>query len=455
MRDLLGRPGGSARRALPTASILLTLMLLGACDGGRATPPDRLGGRFEYCERNAECQSGYCLLSAIGGRCSLPCTSTSECDPATTGTQCGLGPDGTMACVPACGAPDSGYACVDGVSVACERVDDDRQCLACGCDPSLRCEPGVGCLAKSEVGGNCRQDSDCRTGNCSTFAGVCRVPVGQACTANDCDRCLTAAGGWSYCSRECDDVEQCNGDQCLGSPETGFFTCRPGCTSFGDASCPGTCQYPSDGGELFCACDYQTCPTVEPPRQVGQPCYSDSHCATGACYAHRECGGPFKDECIDRGVCTQACESDASCGAGNTCVAVPCVEGQTTECGKLCLPTCSDAEPCDAYTFCVARPAAGGATAMVCDARQPEGASCWSGLDCQSGKCIDRRCAPAGGQANGAACGGPADCLSQSCVSGTCRGTALLGDSCTIPPDCAAGTCCTSGPQAGTCRTSC
>jgi hypothetical protein len=42
-----------------------------------------------------------------------------------------------------------------------------------------------------------------------------------------------------------------------------------------------------------------------------------------------------------------------------------------------------------------------------------------------------------------------------TCKNNYCRGTALIGDSCMGDADCQIGTCCTSGPNAGKCASSC
>jgi hypothetical protein len=452
------------RRGLAPYALLLLLSVLAACpsSGGPEAPDAAVPlERGDYCYADAGCKSGICLQfpDTGAGTCSIACTTDTDCAPEDTQTVCGIGPAGEQACVPICGGAYGSYACVGGLSTACTQVPDDTHCIVCGCPENLRCEPGAGCMPKSEVGGNCLKDEDCRTGNCSTFAGVCRVPVGQPCDESNCDRCLTAPNGWSFCSRECDSQNDCNGGQCIGHGSNGFFTCRPSCSSFADPTCPGSnnCEFPSGGNELFCDCESGgDCPIVAPMRTLGQNCNLDSECASGSCVARLECGGPFGDECVDRGLCSQSCDSDADCGGG-ACVAVPCVDGQAGECGFMCLPRCGGELYCDAYQTCTALAGVSGSNQLVCDVRIGDGLRCADNASCQSGNCVNRMCAPTGGLGNGEVCGQNGDCRSHSCISGHCRGGGLLGDACSIPADCAAGTCCPapSGSGAGTCASSC
>jgi hypothetical protein len=413
--------------------------LVGGCSSDGSSPKVPVG---KYCQSDPECGGGgFCLEN----KCSKPCKEDRDCSQDDSGAYplvCGVDPQGASSCVPDCEHND-GYVCLDGVSTACAQAPDD-QCETCGCPNSQRCEPGVGCMPKRAAGEPCKSDDDCNTDNCSDFAGVCRVPIGSACTASNCDTCLSAEG-WSYCSKECGGNYECAGGLCLGY--AGVFYCRPPCSSFSDDSCPGqSCKLFIDEQTrqqaYHCDCaNSGDCKWLEEPHPLGSTCRGDS-----------ECAGQLCDRVVTRtdelgrfefgGLCSQPCKTSAECGAGFACAAV----GQ-----PHCLPTC---ETSCGIGSCVSLPTTEGQSAGMCWVKRAEG-SCWEPNDCQSGSCAGGNCAPAGGQPNGASCSGNDDCVSKSCIGGSCRGSALLGESCMASADCAVGTCCTSGANANTCATDC
>lgn len=393
------------------------------------------------CETSADCEADSCH----SGLCTYPCAQDADC--ATDFSDfwvCGRGADQSPVCTPPCGA--RGFVCVDGVSTSCEAIEPTHEdfCSQCECPSNLRCDPGSGCVEKSGVGGNCRSDSDCATDNCSTFLGVCRVPVGSPCDVDNCDICLTA-GSWQYCSRECDGFTNCGGGYCLGSEAQDSFYCRPRCNGYADASCPGDCKVADldTGPEPFCDCfTNEDCQWQEAPHPLGASCESNEQCASQLCdVVTDKCEGFYG--CAFSGVCTQTCVNSGVCGVGFVCAAV----GD----GPHCLPACDDA--C-AIGECTAVPTAEGGSATACWPKKSTG-YCSSPNDCQSNNCVSDACAPAGGQVNGAPCDAPEDCLSGSCVASACRGQGLLGDDCVAAADCAVGTCCTEGSLAGTCQTDC
>lgn len=388
-------------------------------DGGSG----RLG---DYCDFG--CAEGTC---GVDGYCTRACTTDAECSAETT---CGTGSDGTAACLPRCDywAPD-GFGCQDGRQVPCG-TPGLQDCYNCGCGPDQRCDEGGMCLPRSEVGESCRTNDDCRTGNCSEFSRVCRVPVGSPCTTEDCDLCVTSENGWSFCSRECGGHASCNGGLCLGGDD--YYTCHPVCATYTDPSCPGDCRV-SRQGDLYCDCPGVGCTATAALRPEGAACRADGQCSEGECLVGR-----------GSGYC--AVEGCAACGPNTVCVDLPCV-GEA-QCGLRCLPSCGGASisACETSVHCTMRTTPDGASVEVCDPRGAVGASCVGGAECASGRCAAGACVALEGAANGARCSTPSDCQSNSCVSGTCRGSGLLGDACGVPADCSVGTCCS-----GTCQSSC
>lgn len=380
------------------------------------------------CEEDADCASGQCLdlsSEALSRRiCTRPCVDDTACGGSL---RCGVGPTGERQCVPGCGS--IGFTCVDGVSTSCAAVaEDETRCGDCGCGRDRpRCVPEVGCFARSEVGGPCRWDGDCRTNHCSDVAHLCRVAVGQPCTTDDCDLCMRDEEGWSYCTRRCfagGDV--CNGDPCLApSSLPSYGTCRPRCLTEGaDPACPAQCRR-AGTGQLYCECEDPDCATVAAPRRMGHACSQHAECASGLCLA-------------SQAVCSGPCAGDAECENGTLCVRYECAEGQTEGCGDLCIGAC----PSTTCATCRALTRPEGGVAEVCDPRRVAGESCVASTDCLSGRCADAVCVGTDELQNGSPCLSDPECLSGRCVSAHCRGEALLGDACLVDPDCAVGRCC-------------
>ncbi len=368
-----------------------TLVAVVACAGdGPATslPPVPRAGVGDPCFADADCPSEMCLSI---GYCSAPCADDRDCGT-SHGYVCGVGTGGVHQCVPQCPSTLYHYVCVGGVSTACAVAGSPSDCETCGCGPSRRCDPGVGCVSLGGYPGEaCLTDSECRSSNCSRLAGVCRVAIGDSCSAHDCDLCVVRTSGSSYCSSECRTDADCDGDVCFGSFGPEYFTCRPRCSGASDPSCPGSCQLV---GDMRFVCTCTGCTTLA-LRGVGQECNDDAMCAASACLGRVLCVGA---ECQGFGYCTTSCTTDAACGAEGRCVDVPCVEGPTIECGHVCLPACGADGTCDpTYSpyHCAALPDVDGSTVMVCDARLADGdGPCRTGRDCESGNCVSATCAP-------------------------------------------------------------
>jgi hypothetical protein len=205
------------------------------------------------------------------------------------------------------------------------------------------------------------------SGSCSSFARVCRVAPGAACTASNCDFCQTYSDGSSYCSRLChaSDAECGAGGICLGFSDTDHYTCSPRCSSASDASCHATCIHPGGGStEYFCSCSGSGCTQQEDMHAALAPCaaYGDTHCASGACLGRTIVGAL---DVFTWGYCSDPCATDADCGAAGLCVDVPCTGADTPTCGLQCLPRC-ESGACYGRGTCTSMPGAAGASVMAC-----------------------------------------------------------------------------------------
>ncbi len=265
------------------------------------------------------------------------------------------------------------------------RIDAGRA-VALALDP-----PSVGGLCSKECGACiagrcaplCQGDRDCPASSQCTFIGpdvracVMTTPAasqdGQPCSS-DCELCVEAPDTnilrTSVCSSFCTSDEDCRfGFDCRSIDEDGSKACIPGNQECGAPW--GTVRCQSDvvvesKGEQYCSCecvpgtqaacpDGFLCKNVTCRRSRGTvlcqeaennfsanytpQCLPDPNIQR-ACSGHRDCsGGLFCIEGVcaaDRGpggcdVCT-ACEADADCIDGETCV--------DTRRGKRCLPSC-------------------------------------------------------------------------------------------------------------------
>lgn len=423
----------------------MMLALSAGCEG-----ENRLGwscGSAESCG-GLECEP-------VARVCTQTCTDDADCvTPDGSGDQvCGVLSDGRRGCLSAC--ESFGYeestTCVDGVPTACPQAPA-TSCLDCGCPDGRRCDPAVGCVDLSDVGGPCRRDEDCRTLNCSENrpwadeAGVCYVPLLAPCERNNCELCQRD-GDFSFCSRSCSGDNTCNGGICVGT--VGWddvvrnSSCRPRCNT---PQCAGGSCEPLRSGGTFCDCP-NGCSTTTPQQPVGGECNEPSDCISGRCYNTPR---------FITGYCTAECTGTPDCGAGASCVNVACVGAEDTSCGSLCLPSCDLADPnsCEEGA-CRQISAADGGAAPVCDVRSPENGPCSGDADCQAGRCAGGLCTTRPGTPSGGTCTDTAECRAGVCNGGVCVGTALLGDPCELNADCSVGRCCETGPSAGTCASSC
>jgi hypothetical protein len=263
--------------------------------------------------------------------------------------------------------------------------------------------------------------------------------VWAACTSANCDSCKSdSSTATTFCTRSCDDKDQCNGGSCLGSD--GIYFCERPC-----AGCNTACSYTSDYSIAYCECT--TCATLSAPRPLGVSCSSDSSCASGTCYEidAKISSGWSTSSTTVASLCTQKCTSNADCGDSNlVCAFIPCAPGQTDHCEFLCITPCGGDNSCEQGN-CKMGTSPEGATVPVCDLRTLDGGSCVKAGDCTSGRCTSNVCVPEAGASNGTDCATAVDCASKTCTNGKCRGSSLIGDACTSSYDCSVGGCCGTG----------
>ncbi len=446
------------RVALITSWLCSTL---GCSSSSSSSSEVKKAGTLDSCWVNSDCASGICVNYYPGmdssydpGRGLGYCTT--KCDAGCLNNfTCGISPDGSEACVEECSLPNRSfseqYGCKNNIPTACV-VADETYCEDCGCDSSLRCEPGVGCQAKRDIGGACKSSEDCKSNNCSNYLGICRVPVWSSCTSEDCDLCTTDTTNNSvFCTKDCSSDAECNGGYCLGY--MGSYYCHRPCS----ACTSGTCSYTSSDTQVISYCDCSSCKTSSAPRPLGTSCDVDANCASNLCYAaYSLARSNYGDSYLvtQIGACTRVCANDSDCSAsGMVCAEVPCSGGDTTQCGPLCVHPCDADGSCSTYGgTCSALAGPNGATVSVCDIRQGDAAYCASNNICLSGRCTNGACLSASGAANGMSCIAASDCQSANCINGICKGKALIGDSCSNSADCSVGNCCSTTSK---CATSC
>lgn len=343
----------------------------------------------EICVESGACRADFTCLALPGNniefpQCSKGCESDRDCG---NGTVCGVAPDGSKMCLNSCDFLAANTVCRDGVPVACAGLDGTH-CDACGCPKGQYCREGSGCFPIANEGEPCDEHDACTTANCDKYVGVCRPPVGSACTAANCERCIQQQG-FSYCSRECENDEDCPRGKCLGDEFSGVFQCYPLCPDYEPAPCTDGCVEviapdPRDS-YAYCACKPPTCEVSMAPRGLGAPCTDDSSCIGGRCFG--QLSYPVK-------YCSQDCVADADCGEGMVCLpdASPdCVESTPGACNH-CALGCDVEGRCSNHAYCQAVTTVGGESTRACEIYGPAGAPCNDAEQCQSGMCSSLQC---------------------------------------------------------------
>jgi len=283
----------------------------GLCMKGGSTP---LGGDCQY---HGDCQSGMCIgISDTQAVCTVACDEPKDCP--------------------------SGFGCVMDV---CLETGGKKYGAACDfdmeCDTGLCLSPGAGYKDKI-CSQSCKSASNCPGGDPCTY-GFCMPPgdlaFGKPCKLHtDCASGLCEGGSQKYCSKFCDDNDDCpSGAQCgssgycikklvtdpcaAGCPEGTFCKreekgapgqCVPECNPYSDAGCAeglvcqwlymsweeqvrGECVAPNGGGVEGDSCLPDTAPCLQELVCVnvggtGHTCYRDCKTSTGiGCLSFEAC----------------------------------------------------------------------------------------------------------------------------------------------------------------------
>ena len=213
---------------------------------------------------------------------------------------CGILPDGSRGCVPPATAAEASRAWTASPRPAsawarstARAVGARRACTA-STTPAGRPAPWVGRAATT------------RTAHCDQQLQRLRPRLPharrRALTIDNCDRCLSATSGWSYCSRECEFDGQCNGGYCVTASGADFFTCQAPCSGPGDVTCPYRCVMVKASSYAVCDCT-TGCNLVQPPREIGQPCRNPAQCRSQDCHTIPACSTTGTCD----GVCSARC----------------------------------------------------------------------------------------------------------------------------------------------------
>jgi hypothetical protein len=326
------------------------------------------------CAVNADCATGFKCDTATktcvsAGDAGAPCTSTSDCKPA------------------------SGLTCVDNTCCTSASCSGGKKCNIAGAAGTCKLPYGTACTAATAA--------DCPGGNCAD--GVC---CDTACT-EQCAQCNLAGALNGHCS-----PVPAGGTPAAGKPAcSGTGACAARCDGTNVATC-GPFAPPS----TTCAAAACTAGTATPTRY----CDGVGACAPATdkpCLAYT-CGATD---------CKSTCATTADCATGYACKAGVCVT--TGELGTLCddgsqcksgfcvlggapgTSVCCSVASCADGTFCADNTTA--STAGTCV--KPNGAACSTKADCGSGFCVDGVCCDM-------LCDGQCEACDVAGAVGTCTG---------------------------------
>lgn len=428
----------------------------------RCQKPTGAGTFGQTCEKDSDCESGYCLPS---GTCTIACNANADCPTTGNPSNCfevdleRTGVKGKLkACLEVrvacksdadCNAQevcrdfldDAGnydFRCVPRFSSAGNALGntcmDNSQCqsqycsggkcTACSsdadCGTGRRCITSI-CTASKDLGGDCTKDTDCIGRIC--FNKRCS----QTCTANtDCK-----VNGFGCTNEELtQQTKMYRGDICT-VPQGGL-------PCFLNADCPssaeGECRIVEVSGVPSTRCR-----AAVGAKKLGETCTQDSDCVSGTCLQ-------------PDGICTQSCKQDSDCGTGT----LRCLERDFTPSGggtaipiKVCTPEpCRGGTSCRKGEVCVYR-SSGSVGFLRCDTpaagKKLLGATCTTGADCATNLCQKATGASSGVCA--AACRGSASDVCPLQYECEASATGPLGthlclprtDACVKDADCSSG----------------
>ena len=341
------------------------------CQSGQcAAPPGSPVGN--KCAVDADCGGAGLTCAANvtgGGYCTRDCTASAAACPANA--TCFAVSAAQKLCLKTCTSSAgcrAEHLCFSsaGRGLCLPKCTRDADC------GSANCDVGSGLCSASRVGNACAADAGCgdKPAFCNTSAqgGYCSLPCGgDPNTTPPCpsgSNCASVGGTGSACFKACATIADCRAGQLCADTGAGILSCVPKCTQ--DLDCGATFKCDAASG---------ACVAGGPaPGQLGGACTSTAGCPLGA--------GALCATSYPGGYCSIDCSGGASvCGAGGACVDFG---GGAFD----CLSKCSTRRDCRPGYICF--PLGGGSPDSVCTPACTSDASCGAGLACDvtSGLCV-------------------------------------------------------------------
>lgn len=287
------------------------------------------------CSNDAECRSGLCLMGMPNGGgapgfCQGGCTADADCPARADGVP---GRCGTFA-VPwrdRAGAPATVEvaSCVMpcredaecGTGKFCEVVPNAAKTgFATRCTKSLN-------TAGARNGGPCRQNSDCRSGECITFgpdgAGICEGACGPSGDSG-CHVGATCApnGVWRRVSNGPDNRENTTDDVFAAAPICWTKTCTA------NVECGPSRTCAADPDPLNPKDIVLWCHPTQGSRGGGESCSTSGDCKSGLCI----------NWSAGNARCFGACSAAGDCAGGTTCRQMRWTQTQPNKVVSVCAP---------------------------------------------------------------------------------------------------------------------
>ncbi len=170
-------------------------------------------------------------LSIVAWACTPDCSSSGCAEG-----QCSRVEGNASICVSECSLgtvfvePD--VVCSHGVPTRCSDVPAGEHCIECeNCGDAEYCDGTNNCAPRKAVGETCRTSEQCASLNCDHREDVCLVAAGEACTTENCERCVRS-GDTTECRQWCqtnDDCDHLPDHRCVSRPREEAY-CRPPCS---------------------------------------------------------------------------------------------------------------------------------------------------------------------------------------------------------------------------------